>query len=119
MKRLVALISLLTLNLGGCGSKFFNEEFNNSEIILGRDYAPPGSKYYPRPLYCYKTLAGAECFNDPQPDQARRFIAAYSPAPPKKKAADEWWWDTPIKEAPEEHSAIQTKPLPLGSSSPY
>jgi|GEM_PF-5068875 len=110
--KLVAL-TFVAFTLTGCGSKWLNGEFYTSEMIQARDYAPYGTKFYPQPLYCYKTLATADCYAQPQAEQERQFIAGYPPAPPKPPEPKTLWesmeWE-PKTFGPK----IEEKPIPLG-----
>lgn len=37
----------------------------------------------PEPVYCYRTLAQADCYGAPQPGQGYRLLGYFGPPPPR------------------------------------
>lgn len=77
MKLFYKLLVFLTLIMvTGCG-RYLNETFMSSEHIQSYSWANKGP-YIPCPIYCYKTLAGNECFSSPQLGRESRLIQYYN-----------------------------------------
>jgi hypothetical protein len=110
MIRKLMIFAGMTLSLSGCG-KWLNEYYYTSEIIQGRDFAPYGHPYNPKPLYCYKTLAGADCYAHPQPEREGQLIEAYNPPPPCPKV-NYYLYPLPEKHEP----CVEAEPISMSSS---
>lgn len=80
-------LTCLMLSLNGCG-KWLNDAYYTSDRIQARDWAAQGPSYHPRTVYCYKSLAGANCYNEPQIGRSNQLIDAYEPVPIVHKEND-------------------------------
>lgn len=69
-------VMFLAAFLSGCGP-LFNEVYFTSKRIQSRDWAPHGASYTPKRVYCYKSLAGADCYDEEQPKRRNQLIEAY------------------------------------------
>lgn len=95
-------LTFVMLSLNGCG-KWLNDAYYTSDRLQTRDWAAHGPVYHPRTVYCYKSLAGANCYNEPQLGRDNQLIDAYEPAPIVKKENTNLVDD----------NVIEMKPLPL------
>lgn len=68
-----SLISFLT----ACDSG----QWRSSDSIVESGWAEPPTPYNPDPLYCYKTLAGNDCYKKPLQNQETRLESYYGPEP--------------------------------------
>ena len=73
MRRTLAVLALAT-TLAGCA------EMGGSAIDEPIAIAPGRANYVPgeSAIYCYRTLAAADCFSEPQPGPPNRFINGYT-----------------------------------------
>lgn len=67
--RLAGLVGLLVL--GGCGSSI--DPWAPQTIAQERIGYTPGAST----IYCYSTLAEVDCYDEPQPGPANRFVSGY------------------------------------------
>ena len=73
MLRIVLLSSLATLVLAGCAQEMPVTE--TGVVSVG----PTGLPSNTIPVFCYRTLAGADCYHEPIPAPPNRLIGAYLP----------------------------------------
>lgn len=71
------VVATAALWLGGCNPF---EAFAPSETeLLTAGYVAPDRLPPGQPVYCYRTLAEADCYRRPQPEDASRLIAGDPP----------------------------------------
>lgn len=70
------LLTGLMISLNGCG-KWLNDHYYTSDRLQARDWAAHGPVYHPQPVYCYKSLAGVNCYEDPQPGRRNQLVESY------------------------------------------
>lgn len=66
----LGLLSAVAL-LGGCGSDL--DPFAPETVAVENIGYTPGASS----IFCYSTLAGADCYAEPQPGPPNRFISGY------------------------------------------
>ncbi|WP_162913283.1 hypothetical protein [Rhodospirillaceae bacterium SYSU D60014] len=70
--------AVLALSLSACNPL---APFAPTETeLLQAGFIEPDRFPPPRPSFCYRTLAEADCFVMPQPGEAHRLVGAYAPA---------------------------------------
>ena len=80
MKLAIFALFVTSLCLSGCGP-LFNEVYFTSQRLQSRDWAPHGEAYTPKKVYCYKSLGGADCYDQEQPHRRNQLIEAYTQSP--------------------------------------
>lgn len=72
-KKYLNLLLLSLVSLQGCeGGTFLT-----TRGIIAEGWAEPPEPYEPEPVYCYKTLAGKDCFRKPLKGQENRLVGSY------------------------------------------
>lgn len=66
------LFALLILSACDTGA------WKRQEDLMARGWAEAPEVYHPPQLYCYRTLAGNECFREPLPNEDDRLDAFYA-----------------------------------------
>lgn len=66
------LFALLTLSACDTGA------WKRQEDLMARGWAEAPEVYHPPQIYCYRTLAGNECFREPLPNEDDRLDAYYA-----------------------------------------
>jgi hypothetical protein len=66
------LFALLTLSACDTGA------WKRQEDLMARGWAEAPEVYHPPQIYCYRTLAGNECFREPLPNEDDRLDACYA-----------------------------------------
>ena len=84
MLRLVLLSSVLAVGLAGCSS--FDSSAPEIDTV---NVGPTGLPANNIPVFCYRTLAGADCYHEPIPSPPNRLIGAYLPAEDSEEETEE------------------------------
>ncbi|ARN84347.1 hypothetical protein [Candidatus Nucleicultrix amoebiphila] len=71
------LSTSVILTLSACDAG----RWRSSEDIIESGWARPPAEYRPQPLYCYKTLAGRDCYSSPLKGGRNRLEGYYGPEP--------------------------------------
>jgi hypothetical protein len=75
MLRAVPLAALAAFALAGCTATEAPAP-DVETLVVG----PAGLPANTTPVFCYRTLAGADCYHEPLPSPPNRLIGAYLPA---------------------------------------
>jgi len=66
-------IAAIALALAGCQNPWIENPVNTEEVILTMGWYKP-RPIVPEPIYCYRTLAKVDCFDEPRPEYGHRLV---------------------------------------------
>ena len=75
----VTLIGVVLLGIAGCDNPWERHTLGESKLLSGSWLAREKPERL-EPVYCYRTLAGVECFIEPLANDSRQLIETYRTA---------------------------------------
>ena len=98
------------LILGGCDTGGWRRQ----DDILARGWAEPSEPYKPPQVFCYKTLAGTDCFREPLKGEEERLEGYYGKQRPRPLPSSDTQSITH-----DDSREIPEKPIVLAPESPH
>jgi hypothetical protein len=76
----VLLAVLLGSTLGGCGLEDLVKHRSTERSIIETGWVTP-RVHLPEPIYCYRTLGTAMCYDEPREGEESRLVGHFGPRP--------------------------------------